>query len=370
MTSLHYLNVGAGDCTLIQHDSGRISMVDICGGNLPRASPLDTLFKNLVVGNLGLSPPAGSGAASEFGRALAGLQPARPPRAPSLFGGLGLASSSPLGNFNMRSERSNPLDYLEARGIRTLDRFISTHPDMDHLDGLDALFREVSVLNFWHTGVHRHDPDFATGSPYREQDWRRYRALQHGYVVGTRTLMKRAHSQFPLANLNEDGTYGGDRLFILSPDEGLVRVAERTDDLNDASYVLLMMTPAGAVILPGDAHDDPWDFVLRHYLDLVRNCALLIAPHHGRDSDRDYTFLDVLRPRLTLMGCAPAQYMGYNSWRRRGLKFFTNNQAGTIRVDIDGAFLSVWVENQSFAAAAGHDLSIRDAEGFTGVGLY
>ena len=28
-TTIHFLNVGEGDCTIIEHDSGRISLVDL-----------------------------------------------------------------------------------------------------------------------------------------------------------------------------------------------------------------------------------------------------------------------------------------------------------------------------------------------------
>ena len=36
MAKVHCLTVGNGDCTVIEHGSGRVSMIDICGGNLPR----------------------------------------------------------------------------------------------------------------------------------------------------------------------------------------------------------------------------------------------------------------------------------------------------------------------------------------------
>ena len=31
---IHFLNVNEGDCTIIEHESGRITMIDICAGNL------------------------------------------------------------------------------------------------------------------------------------------------------------------------------------------------------------------------------------------------------------------------------------------------------------------------------------------------
>ena len=34
MPTVHVLNVSPGDCTVIQHGSGRVSMIDICDGNV------------------------------------------------------------------------------------------------------------------------------------------------------------------------------------------------------------------------------------------------------------------------------------------------------------------------------------------------
>lgn len=328
-------------------------MVDICGGNLRRAQRRGALPVPDQAGVMG----SGLGA---LGLARLG----------DLLGARGAPTDAPRGNFGMDAERKNPLDYLQQIGITTIHRFVSTHPEMDHLDGLDALFRSVPVLNFWHTGVRKADPEFGAGSPYRAEDWAMYRAVQRGALPETRSLQKRAHAIFPFANQNDDGTPGGDFLNVLAPDDALVLQAEQADDMNEASYVLLILTSAGSIVIPGDAHDASWEHVLRMYRPLVQNCALLLAPHHGRDSDRDYEFLDVLRPRLTLMGCAPAEHMGYGSWRRRDLQFITNNQAGSIRVDIDGTRLSVWVENGRYAQARGFDLSVRNPQGFVGVGYY
>ena len=171
-------------------------------------------------------------------------------------------------------------------------------------------------------------------------------------------------------NQNQDGTPGGDYLNISAPDDALVAAAEQSDDVNESSYVLLMFTSAGDVVIPGDAHDQSWDVAFRWHERFLQNCALLVAPHHGRDSDRDYEFLDVLRSKLTLMGCAPAEHMSYASWRNRGLNFITNNQAGCIRVDIEGRRLSVWVENEAYARARGLNVNVRNSQGFVGVGYY
>jgi beta-lactamase superfamily II metal-dependent hydrolase len=45
MSTVHFLNVGKGDCTLIEHNSGRDTLIDICKGNLA-----------LTIGRLNLIP--------------------------------------------------------------------------------------------------------------------------------------------------------------------------------------------------------------------------------------------------------------------------------------------------------------------------
>ena len=382
MTTLHYLNVGAGDCTIIQHFSGRVTMVDICGGNLPRAADrprLGDLFAGSLGGAFGSSqslgalaavaaasrPPLGGGLLSDLWGAFGGYSQ------PHSAVAAATAQRQPAGNFGMGEEPKNPLDYLQRLNASEVHRFISTHPEMDHMDGLDALFRSVSVVNFWHTGVRRDPPDFRGQSRYDPNDWARYQALRANRVGGTIVLQKRCPNQFPFANRNEDGTAGGDSLFILAPSDALVQRAEELDDINESSYVLALSTPAGWVVIPGDAHDESWAHVLATEGGGLANCALLLAPHHGRDSERDYAFLDVLRPQLTLMGCAPAKDMGYASWRNRSLPFITNNQAGDICVDLsDPIGPLVWVENESFAQALGYRDGVRNAQGQSFVGIY
>ena len=34
MARVHLMNVSPGDCTIIEHVSGRVTMIDICDGNL------------------------------------------------------------------------------------------------------------------------------------------------------------------------------------------------------------------------------------------------------------------------------------------------------------------------------------------------
>ena len=38
MAKVHFLNVKQGDCIILEHDSGRVTMFDICAGNIERVN--------------------------------------------------------------------------------------------------------------------------------------------------------------------------------------------------------------------------------------------------------------------------------------------------------------------------------------------
>jgi beta-lactamase superfamily II metal-dependent hydrolase len=270
----------------------------------------------------------------------------------------------PRGNFCMCKQPTNPIGYADSLGISEIFRFILTHPDMDHMDGLSALLDAFKVWNFWHTGVKRDRPDF-TGGGYSESDWDRYEKLVAKKEAGVTTLQKRAGDKFPFANKGKDGTGGGDGLYILAPSKELVADAcSENGDINDSSYVILYRSLGGRVLLPGDAHDGTWDYVLAQHANDVADCSVMVAPHHGRDSDRSYDFLDTTRPKLTLFGCAPSEFLAYDKWRSRGLDYITSNQAGNIVLECDADVIHVYIENRDYAEACQLDCSIRNSQGY------
>ncbi len=323
MPSVHFINVSPGDCTLIRHGSGRVTMMDICDGYVDPVETQRDLRLAKIVEEL----------------------------------------DSVRGNFGMSDYPTNPIDYARTLGVDKIFRFILSHPDMDHMDGIDALLDAFQVNNFWHSGIQRDKPDFSFGA-YREEDWDRYELLREGREPGVTTMCKLAGARFQFANEGDDVSSGGDGLYILAPDQNLVAAAAAGDDINDASYVLLYRSMGGRIIIPGDAHDETWEHVLTHYASDVENCSVLIAPHHGRDSGRSYDFLDHIRPKFTLFGSAPSEHLAYDAWRCRDLPFITSNQAGNVVLDILRGSINVYIENERFAAANGGKCAIRNTQNY------
>src|SRR5256885_1943835 len=136
MARIHFLNVKNGDCSIIEHNTGHVSVIDVCN------ACSETLDEKALQ---------------------------------SLY--RGLAEKGILGNFNQKDYPENPISYLEARGISSVFRFILTHPDMDHLDGIEDFFSTFAPINIWDTD-NTFEKNSWNGSPYKESDWLFYKSIR------------------------------------------------------------------------------------------------------------------------------------------------------------------------------------------------
>ncbi len=307
MATIHFLNVKQGDCSVISHNSDRVTVIDVCN-----AKPPDEQTEKL---------------------------------AEALLGRI-------RGNFQQKRHPVNPISYLQDHSIDSIFRYIQTHPDMDHMDGIEALFDEFSPINFWDTdNMKEMDDSSWENSPYNEDDWLFYKNLRDTKPDSApRRLALLAGAKGQYWNMEDGGSFGGDGLQILAPTQELIDSANETDqDYNDCSYVILYKTGGNRIIFGGDSHDDTWEHILENYRDDVDNIDLLIAPHHGRDSGRSYEFLDTLNPTLTFFGNARSEHLAYSAWRNRGLSYITNNQANCMVVDASETPMALYVTYENFA---------------------
>lgn len=321
MPKVHFLNVNQGDCIILEHNSKRVTIFDISAGNIDRSY---------------------SGWADYSRRSY---------------------NRSAKGNYRMCQHPTNPLDYLSMLGVKEIWRFILSHPDMDHLDGFNSLINEFQLHNFWDSGARKQRPDFSANGGYKEEDWDRYEKVISNNESSTNTLRVQAGRQFKYANEDDDENGVGDALHILAPNQELIDEANRTQDFNDASYVVIYRSSIGKVLLTGDTHDATWEYIEENHKSVVSNVALLVAPHHGRKSGRSYGFLDYVNPKMTLFGCAPSEDLAYDAWNRRSLKHITNNQCGCIMAE-GGDSMVIYVENEVFAANNGGNTGITNEQGF------
>lgn len=305
MGIVHYLNVKNGDCSIIQHPSKRVTVIDVC--NARKHENINTSFAELLK-------------KLEHGT-----------------------------KYHQKSNPTNPITYMHQHNITEIFRFILTHPDMDHMDGIKDLFQEFYPTNFWDIKNKCIKSTWGYG-PYREDDWRFYCSLRDSTTNSTpKRLNLHAGEKGKFFNQDQNEKNGGDGLYVLAPTQELVNHANISGEYNDASYVILYRSNAGRVLFAGDSHDKTWEHLLANHSSDIKDVGVLIAPHHGRDSGRSYDFLDVVKPRLTLFGNAPSEHLAYSAWSRRDLRYITNNQAGDIIIDTNGTEMQVYVTSENYA---------------------
>ncbi|RXK61777.1 MBL fold metallo-hydrolase [Lacibacter luteus] len=311
MSVIHFLNVLEGDCNIIQHDTRRVSVIDVSNAY----NDIDTEEERRVK-------------ASEVRKIMR------------------LRTQVPTDkiDYGQKKTPDNPILYLKKYGISDIFRFIITHPDMDHLDGIQDLYSEFSITNTWDTDNKKSIDADANFAGYNKEDWQFYRKLRNGQVNTTKRLTYFAK--------NDNLYYNEDNLKILCPTPELLRNANECGNYNDSSYVLLYTPPKSnggkwKFLFAGDSEDNSWEYILSNHKEDVANVDVLFAPHHGRDSGRSYEFLKTVKPKVTLFGNASSKHLAYSSYAA-SLRI-TNNQAGYIIMDISPEKVVLYVKNFEFA---------------------
>jgi competence protein ComEC len=252
MFKIHFLNVGKGSCTIIEHATERISMIDI--------DNLKSQDKDVI----------------------------------------------------------DPITYFQAKfKDRYVFRFILTHPDLDHMSGLDDLGNKVYIGNFWDTDNNKTIvEDSWKDCPYNKADWERY-------------LKFRKSAENPKClQIYRDATadyYSSDGITILSPTQELVNISNNAPD-SDAqkyhhlSYVLMVEYQKKRFLLGGDASPDVWDDILKAKGSDALKADVFFAPHHGSENNVNEEVFKSIKPDYVVASVAEGIDYDYDYYSKLAVK--------------------------------------------------
>lgn len=208
----------------------------------------------------------------------------------------------------------------DAKGIR---RFISTHPDDDHLRGIDELDDHLQILNFYCV------KNAATKEEMTDS-FQRYCELRDSSKA---FYIERGCSR-KWMNLDGEGR-GSSGINIAWPNTSnadyiaaLEESAEGGSPNNISAVVQYKFNKGAKVLWMGDLETD---FMIQVAAEIdSENVDILFAPHHGRDSGRiPEVLLDKLDPQLIVVGEAPSKHLHYYPNHNT----ITQNSAGDILFD-------------------------------------
>ena len=214
------------------------------------------------------------------------------------------------------------LDELEvAKNGKCITRFISTHPDQDHLHGFVQLDDRFELLNFYVV------KNAATKSDETD-DFKRYKELrdhsQKAFYIErgcSRLWMNQTNDERGSSSVNI-------RWPVLSNEEfkKALQQAKEGGSPNNISPVIRYTLEEGAhVTWMGDLETDFMESISDAFTP--EESHILFAPHHGRKSGRvPKAWLNSIDPTIIIVGEAPSSDLNYYD----GYDTITQNSAGDI----------------------------------------
>ncbi|MGG0587756.1 hypothetical protein ABE049_26165 [Priestia megaterium] len=298
MLRIHFLNVGHGDCTIIEFPSGHTTVIDINNSKV-----IDEETKNEL---------ASSSVAYNIFENLG-------------YRGIELLEKS-VTDFVAPID---PVDYIQNNmSASSIFRYIQTHPDMDHMTGLYNLKnRGISIINFWDTANTKEVKENEVSMKFDFRDWKAYQELRNAEEY-PKTLNYYKGDQRDFFN--------ADNIQILSPTKDIVNTANEKNCWNLLSYVLLIEYAGHKIILGGDADTEIWDKLAEGDKDKLENISILKAAHHGRNSGYSQKAVSVMKPTWTIcsVGKKPSQDAHNKYTRYTEKKVLSTRFRGNIVVEI------------------------------------
>lgn len=227
----------------------------------------------------------------------------------------------------------------EAASKKGITRFISTHPDEDHIKGIADFCETIGIINFY---VVQNE---AT-KPVETDSFKKYCELRddpdkayYVYAGCTRRWMNQSSEERGSAGIN-----------FLWPDRdntdfksALSKVREGTK-FNNISPIFTYSVEDGITVMwIGDMETD----FLNKIKDTISwpEIDILFAPHHGRESGKvSSDVLKKLNPQIIVIGEAPSKDLNYYS----GYNTITQNSAGDIIFECTSSRTHVYVSNYDY----------------------
>ncbi|MEG1292552.1 MAG: ComEC/Rec2 family competence protein, partial [Lachnospiraceae bacterium] len=208
------------------------------------------------------------------------------------------------GNNNMGTRVQS---YLNSQQIKELDYVIGTHPDADHVGGLDVILYKFN----WNTVI----------LPNIEKDTKTYQeVLQVISDKNQRITEPKVGSTYSL---------GKAKITIVAPVKD-----SYGENVNDYSVGILLEFGENRFLFTGDAEAASEEDMLKEGIDLSADVYKLA--HHGSDTANTKEFLQAVQPKSVVISCGEGNSYGHpraavlNELRGMGAAVYRTDEQGTI----------------------------------------
>lgn len=230
------------------------------------------------------------------------------------------------------------LDDLDSE--KGITRFISTHPDDDHIRGIERLDDRISILNFYCVKNQATKPD-------ETDSFARYCELRDSSKA---FYIKKGCDRKWMNQSDDKRKASGISILWPNPEneefkKALEDAAEGMCPNNISSVIKYSLDGGMTALWMGDL-ETAFMETIESELELPK-VDILFAPHHGRSSGRvPDELLEKMAPRVIVIGEAPSEHIHYYD----GYDSITQNSAGDIIFECESGAVHVFTSNDYEAA--------------------
>jgi competence protein ComEC len=216
--------------------------------------------------------------------------------------------------------------FLWKKKIRKIDTLVLTHPDPDHLKGLNFIASQFSIGQFWDNG-----------SQTESEPYLQLREILNEKEIQTQSIYEETPPQI---------VNGVAISFLNPPAPNKIQRRDRNLwNLNNSSLVMKLRFKNVSILLTGDIEKEAEEQILKKGFPLKAD--ILKIPHHGSSSSSSPLFLNKVNPTYAILsvgerniGKLPHPEV-LRRYEQLGSRIFRTDRHGAITVVTDGEAIEV-----------------------------
>ena len=243
--------------------------------------------------------------------------------------GQGDATLISKGNFHMlidagKNEKGTEVvSYLKSKNISTIDIVVGTHPDSDHIGGVDDVLDNFKVKTVY--------------LPEMGKATKTYREVE--------AALKRSGKKDKMPEIGRNYTYDGNVVVrFLGP-------VKQSHDANNNSLVVQLAYGRNRFLFMGDAEEKEERDIVKQQYDL--ECDVLKVGHHGSGKSTSDAFLSLADPSYAVISCGKNNSYGHphaevlSRLSEDDVQIYRTDTMGTVEAVSDGSLVRLSTEHSS-----------------------
>jgi len=201
---------------------------------------------------------------------------------------------------------------------RTIDLIILTHPEFDHLSGLNEVLKKYKVENILWTGVVRDTAEYKEWKKLIEEEGAKIFIAKVGQKIYSSAKNFRAEILYPFENL-----------------EGQV-----FKDSNDTSIISKLVFGENSFLFTGDIYKEGERDLIKKGVDI--DSDILKLGHHGSKTSNSEEFIKAVSPQIAVILVGKGNPYGHpqkevlDILTNCGIKILRTDDQGDIKIISDG----------------------------------